>query len=269
MKSKITYIAALDTLFLFFLIASSFIKNPYIGDLLYYTAFILPIGIGIYLIKQDKTVPKNAEKLITVEFGIKKERAIGMIPFVFPIIAAVCLISYTTSLVMHGFGIENTVEINESFPLALLIHAFLPALLEEILFRYVPINLMSDEPKCAVVISSLFFAAAHANLFSIPYAAFAGLAFALIDIATESIIPSLTVHFLNNFVSLILIFGEQDAAVYITLCALALISSLIIVIRRKSYSYIAAPLTEKRQGYITASAMLFIAAGFILAILNL
>ena len=65
----------------------------------------------------------------------------------------------------------------------------------------------------AFLLSAVMFAFAHRSLFIIPYAFLAGVLFMIIDVASGSIIPSLILHFLNNFLSLaISYFGEIFAA---------------------------------------------------------
>ena len=269
MKSKITYIAALDTVFILFLVLSSAISTKRISDALYYLAFIIPISIGLYLIKRDKDIPKDAEELIKLELRIKKRNAIWAVPLVFPTIGTVCLVSFITSVIMTSLGAKNEVTIEEGLLLAILVHAFLPAFLEELLFRYIPMNLMAEEPKSAIIISSLFFAISHLNVFSIPYAAVAGILFSLIDIATRSVIPSFAIHFLNNFISILLIIGELDLILYIAIAALTLISLAAIYAKRGLYSNTIKESIRSNSVTIPPSAILFITSGLLLALLNL
>ena len=169
-------------------------------------------------------------------YGIKKAW-----PLVFPTVSVVIAISALTSLLIFvTCGKTNSVDLGDSFVIAILRYALLPALLEEMLFRYLPLRLLSPcSRRGAVLISAFFFSLVHRDLFSIPYAFIAGLIFMVIDIATDSIIPSLIIHFINNSISVgIIIFKDNSAfapTVYVIIGILTLISLVIVYIRRKEY----------------------------------
>jgi len=157
-----------------------------------------------------------------------------------------------TSSLMGLLGYTDTVTVGESFPVAILVHALVPALLEELLFRYIPIKmLLPYSERWAVILSSVYFSLIHANLFQIPYAFIAGILFALIDISAESVIPSFFIHFINNLLSLIIIFTGGSTVtqivIYVTVAVLATASALVIFIKRNDYKSLTRPLFNKGE----------------------
>ena len=94
---------------------------------------------------------------------------------------------------------EYEVVLEGGFFEAALRYALLTAVLEELIFRYLPMRLLAHRsPRAALLLSSLFFSLVHCDLFQMPYALFAGAVFMILDLAANSVIPSLVIHFLNN-----------------------------------------------------------------------
>lgn len=271
MTSKTKLICALDLLFLFLLLLSGATDGA-IGDVIYYLAFLVPILIGFYFIcaPEDKNeATENTLKAALSDFKISKRGAILSLPIVFPAISVILLLSYLTSLVLGIFGYENDVAFDMPFLSAVISHALVPAVLEELLFRFVPIKLLKEERKSALVLSSLMFAFAHANLFQIPYALAAGIIFAFLYIMTGSILSSILLHFLNNLISLISIYTEKDGIIISAVTVGALISFAVIFALCKSYSGVIKDLIGDGKVKIERIAFVFIGVSAFLAITSL
>ncbi len=237
MRTNVYKIVAIDLIFLAFVLASGVFQNPFISNVLYYLAFIIPIISGFVFIKKedDKLTDKECKET-PLTLSISKEKAILCVPFVFPCIALIAAVSFLTSFIMSLLGYGNTADIQGGFSKAFLLHALFPAATEELLFRYIPLRLLSNNKKSAVLISALLFSFAHTNLFSIPYAFAAGIIFAAADIFAGSILPSFVIHLLNNTAALLFMFKINTPLVIIIISALVLISVLTIVLKRKRYS---------------------------------
>ncbi len=276
MKSKINTLVALDLIFLFFICLSGTVSNKAISDAIYYVSFVIPILIGFYCIKKadseafSQDSGNSESEGHRLELFIKRDKALLSLPIIFPSIAIIALISLLTSLIMETtLGYTNSVELEGSFFSSLFLHAAVPAILEELLFRFIPLRLLSDNKKSAVIISSLLFSFAHANLFQIPYAFTAGLIFALADIFAGSVLPSLIIHFLNNVVSLFLLYDIVANTVFIVLTALTLLSVATIIAIRRRYAEFLKPLTDKRSDLLYISVFVFIGVTFFIALTNL
>ena len=146
----------------------------------------------------------------------------------------------TSSVIYFIFGVKNPVDLGDNIWLAFLLHASLPALLEELLFRYLPLRIFGRESyPTMIVVSALFFALVHCDLFVIPYAFVAGVIFMAIDVMAGSIWPSVVLHTLNNAVSVIMIFASANdtaiSAVYLILAVGCAISIFFILKKRSEY----------------------------------
>ena len=239
MIQKIRFITFIDLIFLVMLGIAGSLGESGFSTAIYYLAFILPIFLGIsYVLTLREQCGESrikARRELFADFTLKGERALLSLPIIFLGIGAVVLVSALTSAVMAYFGKENASVPSEPFPLALLMHALVPAVLEELLFRFVPVKLLRDNPRAAILLSSLFFALAHANLFRIPYAAVAGAVLAYLYIFTGSILPCILMHLLNNTLSLISIYSCGGRWLFFTIYAAALLSAAFIAVFRKRY----------------------------------
>lgn len=81
--------------------------------------------------------------------------------------------------------------------------AIVPAFAEEYIFRGVILGSLKRKygESYAIIISALFFGLYHGNFVQIPFAFISGLALGFITVYTNSMIPAIIVHFLNNFYS--------------------------------------------------------------------
>jgi membrane protease YdiL (CAAX protease family) len=171
-------------------------------------SFLLPITLGILYIN----IKKKTEDVHPISFGIDSPRALSMAATLAPSLAIIISAAALTELVFKRLGIPVPEAPDEVFWVALIMHALLPSILEELLFRYLPIRLLTPRsPKTAVLVSAVLFALAHGSLFKIPYALVAGLIFAALDIYFGSLLPSLIIHLLNNLLSLLSTYGYLEA----------------------------------------------------------
>ena len=117
--------------------------------------------------------------------------------------------------IFQAFGIDfASTELSESissshetplgFVLTLIYVAVCPAIFEEIAFRGVilqPLRKYGD--WFAIIVSSVIFGLVHGNMTQMPFAIIVGVALGYTFIVTDSIIPSMIIHFLNNGLSLV------------------------------------------------------------------
>lgn len=104
------------------------------------------------------------------------------------------------------FNLKNTVNGSTSTRTTLEIilyivsTAIVPAFAEEFAFRGILMgSLRKYGDSTAILISSVLFGAMHGNTTQIIFAFVLGLIFAYVDCKTNSIIPSILIHFANNF----------------------------------------------------------------------
>ena len=206
-------------------------------------AFGVPLVVGIFAARKLKTEREEIAGLAEREsmlMGINKESVLLMLPLIVPVIALVFLVSYLTTLALGAFGMSApSVEETSLFNM-ILVHALVPAVLEESVFRYLPMKLLAPySRRWCVILSSLYFAFIHMSIYQLPYAFLAGLIFIIIDIICDSVLPSLILHFLNNSVSVLWIKYSDDSVFatrfVIIMVVTALLSMIPVIIRGRRY----------------------------------
>lgn len=170
---------------------------------------------------------------------------------------ALCVIGLTFSLMSNWaseavtevfslFGLSNRggVIVDGSNPPSVLVYyltvAVLPALAEEFAFRGIVMgSLRKYSDALALLVSSAAFALMHGNFVQLPFTFCCGLAFGFIAIKTNSLLPAILVHFLNNALSVThdvlvgyhimsgRVFGILSSALLLALC----IASIFLIRR--------------------------------------
>lgn len=130
-------------------------------------------------------------------------------PLVFAGMAVAMIANVIANMITQNFsifGLQNTVEFDyaSNSPIANILLvisvAIVPAFAEEFAFRGIVMgSLRKYGDSLAIVASAVMFGAMHGNITQIPFAFVLGLVFAFVDCKTNSIIPSMIIHFLNNF----------------------------------------------------------------------
>lgn len=268
MRRALTYVAFFDVIFIFFVSLSSFF-GEISSEIVYYLAFLIPVALA-YLLRKKVGSETRAPRI-----SISPRNLVLTVAIVMPLIALVFVISWLTTLLLSLIGEGSVSDVSGNIVTVILKHALLTAVLEELLFRYVPLAYLSPLSKRgAVLFSALFFALLHFNLYQLPYALFAGVIFAAIDIAFDSILPSLLVHFANNLVSIFWIRHESDrqfVIIYVSaIFGLALISSAAIILMRRDYKKSFRPiLSDKTKIGFPIEILLFVIMALTVAVTNL
>lgn len=168
-----------------------------------FSAFIP--GLFYFLLSKNK--PSQLIKANRVGF-------VKIIPLLFIGMAFSMLSNIATSLVqsnMMFFGLENSIDFSndvysvQEMLLYFVSTALVPAFAEEFAFRGILMgSLRKYGDVFSILISSIIFGAMHGNIVQIPFAFMLGLIFGYIDCKTNSIVPSILIHFCNNFYSVLM-----------------------------------------------------------------
>lgn len=105
------------------------------------------------------------------------------------------------------FGLQNSASMtNDSQldPFQTILYLFavsaVPAFAEEFAFRGILLGRLKKFGTCfAIIASSVMFGAMHGNTTQVVFAFILGLVFGFVDVVADSIVPSVIIHFLNNF----------------------------------------------------------------------
>lgn len=233
------------------------------SDILYLCAFILPTVLGLYLAK------KGGCQFPKLRLGRGEIKL--LLPIVFPTVLLIMGISSFFSFILTQAGAENSVTVYPTLFENLVRHVFMPAILEEAIFRYLPFTLFGGENRRAfILISSLSFALVHCNLFQIPYAFIAGAIFAMANIMFDSPMPSLLLHTVNNLVSVLSLYYGKDLIVILICAALSAVSFAFIIAKRGSYKAKIKHIFEDKSKYkLSYSLLLIIIPTVVMSILNI
>ncbi len=244
---------------------------PYIGAggilylILYSLTFVIPFVIAMLLTRRFNF--ERREQLILSQ----KDKIWLCIPLVFSGIAVIMAASYLTSEVLAFFDLSYVSDlVSDNITYIFFAYIILPAFGEEILFRYIPLKLISPySPFSALMVSAILFSAAHANVFQIPYAFIAGAIFAFADIVSRSILPSVLMHILNNTLSVFLMMCTDMTivrTVVIIVTAAAVASIAFIIAKNKDYKYEINEITSHGGRVFTNELTLFSVFALIIAI---
>jgi len=241
MKSAVKHITLLYIL-LILLMSLAGSLDGILASVAEVAAYAIPLVIGYVYSRKQRREREELSGVAERESTLLSVRGLHRyIPLFVPSVAVIFLIAWLTSLLLGLLGKTPSEVPVTSLAMMLLIHALVPAVLEELAFRYLPMKLLRPySPRWCVILSAMFFALAHISLFQIPYALIAGVIFIVIDMACDSVIPSLLLHFLNNAVSVLWIKwgGSESFALgfIITLIVLSLISLAVAFFMRKRYA---------------------------------
>lgn len=170
----------------------------------------------------------------------------------------VAMFSNTVSGIVESnfsiFGLQNEVSFSQPTNsvlekvLYIIAVSLVPALAEEFAFRGVVMGTLRKYGDAfAIISSSVVFGLMHGNISQIPFAFILGLVLAFADCKTNSIVPSIIIHFLNNLYAVIMDILQEsytisDKAFYIIyltivscFCILGILSFFILIKQDKKF----------------------------------
>ena len=184
------------------------------GFLLFYSIiYIVAVGLPapiIALIARRRISPFS-----DLEQASHKEPGFLQVALALMAGLSLCIIAnYITSYIVYFLNeiglrppdmpvyVENSVV---SLLLNMFTLALLPAVLEEMVYRgYILRTLLPHGKMFAIVVSSAMFALMHGNLLQIPFAFIVGLTCGYLAVKTGKIWVAALLHFLNNFMAVVL-----------------------------------------------------------------
>lgn len=214
-----------------------------LGGIISLLAYAVPVFIGAVLAERER-IRREEE----CGFALPRDRSLALgwreLLFTLPLIAPTVLlllgISYLTGLVLTPLGLGAPEPPSGSLAMMLAVNCLVPALLEEMLFRYLPMRLSHGWSfSFTLAVPAVLFALMHGSPFAIPYALAAGVIFMLADMAQGSVIPSMLLHFVNNATSALIVClardGKSITPILAALGILAAVSLAVIAVLGKKY----------------------------------
>ena len=278
MTEAIKILTLIDMIFVILLAISGSIGGL-LGEIMYCcVVFTIPLLIGFYTslrLRAKREEEAGVAEAYNSRFTLDADRVKKLLPLIVPCVTVVFLVSLLTSLVLSALGSAPSVVEDKGIVPMLLEHALVPAVFEEMVFRYIPLILIAPYSKRVCVFYSAFcFALIHCSFAQMPYAFIAGVIFMVIDLSLDSVWPSIILHFVNNAASVLMMkycTTTRSSWIFIlALSSLCLVSLIFIYRKRREYLGIFSASLEKGQRgeYTYASAMLIAICGYF-AIMNL
>lgn len=274
MKREIRTLTAVYLFVLLILMISASFSGI-MNIIVYILSFVLPLFFGIWASKKSGILEEQeGENLFSI-----KRRDIGIsLSLVFPSVLLVLSVSLSTAFLFEAlFGIsQGEIDVlSGGSVLAVISYAILPAILEELLFRYLPIRLMGKRsPRFALILSAIFFALIHHSFFSIPYAFVAGIIFMAVDLSVGSVIPSMIIHFINNLIALLSMgaFGAELSIgkLFLFVGALSLLSlAYLFVKRQRVFPRLRSTFSSEGKYHLCAEPLFFAVPSLFIAVCEL
>lgn len=168
------------------------------------------VGFGAVALIFCKVTRTDLNEILPGE-KVPLKKLVGVVIIGFAISLSANYIAQIFSVDLGIFGLETTYTSSETGSTSWFEHiayiitvAFVPAVTEEFVFRgCIMGRLKKFGDGFALFASALLFALMHGNLSQAPFALVVGLGLGWAVIYTGSVIPSMLIHFVNNFMSVI------------------------------------------------------------------
>ncbi len=189
--------------------------------------------------------------------NLKKIKISYLFPVVFVGMAVSMVANFASDILATNFSLfnlKNTVSFSnqtnstKDVIIYIISTAIIPAICEELIFRGVFLGILRKYGDCfAIIASSLVFAGIHGNISQIPFTFIFGLILAFSVCKTNSILPAIIIHFINNLYSVIMdiirtseIFTDNIyVSVYYLIialfCTLGIISFIFLIVNNKLF----------------------------------
>ncbi|MCQ2564674.1 MAG: CPBP family intramembrane metalloprotease [Clostridia bacterium] len=210
------FVAMVLVAIVFVLGAFGIITNSMISSVLIQVVSIFAVPLLMYTLLISKS-PKQTFKDIGFNKVSKKVVLVSIaLGFVLYFINLFVADFFQSIISLFGYeSVSLTKTVTETGYLSLLkdliFTCLFPALFEEFLHRGILLNAGKKygNTRVALLISSLLFGLMHLNINQFFYAAILGFLMGNVVLASNSIIPSIIIHFINNFLSTLVTYGAQ------------------------------------------------------------
>ncbi len=176
--------------------------------IVYFISFTVPVAVF-------NRMNKNAEREIYEPVESSKKSPFDLFVIFGISLGAINLFAYVNYYIVNAFWDysdftqENFWAVELDHPYQIVIYAiyaaFIPALVEELMFRGTFCRVLTVYGKgTAVVISALLFALMHTNIEQLLYTFVAGLCLGWIYVESKSLVLPFLLHFVNNGISVVL-----------------------------------------------------------------
>lgn len=214
-------------------------KNEILTTLLIQVMVMFAIPLLMYTLLVSKNLKKSF-----ADCGFKKiSGKIVLISFVLGVVLFLIntFVANFFATVIKFFGYDSlqtssVVNLDYKFLLKeFVFSAILPGVCEETLHRGIVLHAgkKTGNPRYCLIISSILFGMMHMNINQFFYATILGFLMGYVALISDSIYPSIIIHFMNNFLNTYLFYGPHlnlPLATYISKLEALLMSSFVIYV---------------------------------------
>ena len=186
-----------------------FITNTYLFTTLFYGILLIAAFLYLKICGDDTKKTLRMHKIHIGSFFL-------VILLAFTIRPVAGFITMIANLFFQDVTTNTmTQKVMQSLGLSVFTTAFLPGLVEEILFRGVLYSrLRKANPIKGILLSALLFGIAHMNFQQFSYAFFLGIVFGCLLEATDSISATITAHMIFNGSSILLTYAISKVSLF-------------------------------------------------------
>ena len=186
-----------------------FITNTYLFTTLFYGILLIAAFLYLKICGDDTKKTLRMHKIHIGSFFL-------VILLAFTIRPVAGFITMIANLFFQDVTTNTmTQKVMQSLGLSVFTTAFLPGLVEEILFRGVLYSrLRKANPIKGILLSALLFGIAHMNFQQFSYAFFLGIVFGCLLEATDSIFATITTHMIFNGSSILLTYAISKVSLF-------------------------------------------------------
>ena len=263
-KINIIYFVALTLVALVFVLGyTGILKNDILTSFLIQIVVMFAIPLLMYSLLMKKNIKQTFK-----DCGLKKVSLnivlisiiLGIVLYFINSFVADVFASIITLFGYESIG-SSTTTLNYSTLLKeLILSCILPGICEEFLHRGILLhaNKKHQNTKFCLIISSLLFGLTHLNIRQFFYASILGFLMGYVTLAADSIIPSIIIHFMNNFLSNYFFYGAHfkwplaSFVNYVTnifmsnFIVFVIVSSISVILLITAYHYLVKQIMKER-----------------------
>ncbi len=239
-KINLIYLIAIFSVAIIFTLGyAGVIRNEFLSSFLIQIVVMLAVPLLLYTLLVSKSIKKTLDdtglkkinpKMIFISIGL------GIVLYLLNTFVADIFHVIISLIGFESLKISTTSTIGYGTLLKeFALTAILPGICEEFLHR--GIMLMTSKkyhnPRIALLISSILFGLMHMNISQFFYAAILGGLIGYVALVSDSIIPCMIIHFLNNFFSIYFQYGTElnfPLANFINVVSEVLMSNIFIYV---------------------------------------
>lgn len=213
--SLIYFIAIICIAILFVLGSFGLIKNEFLSSFLIQIMVMFAIPMLLYTLLVSKNLKQTFKDTGFTKFSVRMLIISIILGFTLYFINSFVASFFSSVISMFGYESlsgSTTVTLNYKFLLKeFALTAVLPGICEEFLHRGIVLQAgkKHSNPRYCLIVSSILFGLMHLNINQFFYATILGFLMGVVTLASDSIYPTIIIHFMNNFLSSYFFYGTK------------------------------------------------------------